>query len=75
MKSFDTPRPTPVTVEIAANPLGLGYGILVAQQALQPAVMLAYLLWIGIVGWGLNALLSLAQRRWFGRAAQAEAAA
>ncbi len=63
-----------VTVEIAANPLGLGYGILVAQQALQPAVMLAYLLWIGVVGWGLNALLSLAQHRWFGRAAQVEAA-
>jgi ABC-type nitrate/sulfonate/bicarbonate transport system permease component len=63
-----------VTVEIAANPLGLGYGILVAQQALQPAVMLAYLFWIGVVGWGLNALLSLAQRRLFGRAAMGEAA-
>jgi NitT/TauT family transport system permease protein len=64
-----------VTVEIAINPLGLGYGILIAQQALQPAVMLAYLVWIGIVGWGLNALLSLAQARLFGRAGQAEATA
>ncbi len=61
-----------VTVEIAINPLGLGYGILVAQQALQPALMLAYLVWIGIVGWALNALLSLAQKRLFGRAARVE---
>jgi len=64
-----------VTVEIAANPLGLGYGILVAQQGLQPALMLAYLVWIGIVGWGLNALLSLAQNRLFGRAARVGAQA
>lgn len=64
-----------VTVEIAANPLGLGYGILVAQQGLQPALMLAYLVWIGIVGWGLNALLSLAQNRLFGRAARTGAQA
>src|SRR5690606_32934176 len=61
-----------VTVEIAANPLGLGYGILVAQQGLQPDLMLAYLLWIGIVGYALNALLSLAQRRLFGRAGHVE---
>lgn len=64
-----------VTVEIAINPLGLGYGILVAQQALQPGLMLAYLVWIGVVGWGLNALMSLAQRRLFGRAGVVEAAA
>lgn len=61
-----------VTVEIAVNPLGLGYGILVAQQGLQPDLMLAYLLWIGIVGYALNALLSLAQNRLFGRAARVE---
>ena len=64
-----------VTVEIAVNPLGLGYGILVAQQGLQPDLMLAYLLWIGIVGYGLNTLLSVAQRRLFGRAGAVEAAA
>ena len=56
-----------VTVEIAVNPLGLGYGILVAQQGLQPAVMLAYLVWIGVIGWGVNALLSLVQNRFLGR--------
>lgn len=61
-----------VTVEIAINPLGLGYGILVAQQGLQPELMLAYLVWIGLVGWGLNALMSVAQLRLFGRAAGVE---
>ncbi|HEV7416857.1 MAG TPA: ABC transporter permease subunit, partial [Tianweitania sediminis] len=63
-----------VTVEIAANPLGLGYGILVAQQGLQPDLMLAYLVWIGVVGWSLNATLAFAEKRLFGRAAQVEAA-
>ncbi len=36
-----------VTVEIAINPLGLGAGIMLAQQALRPDLMLAYLVWIG----------------------------
>jgi ABC-type nitrate/sulfonate/bicarbonate transport system permease component len=63
-----------VTVEIAVNPIGLGFGIMSAQQALRPELMLAYLVWIGVVGYGLNALLVLAQRRLFGRAAQLEAA-
>lgn len=62
-----------VTVEIAANPLGLGYGILIAQQSLRPELMLAYLLWIGIVGFLVNALLAWAQGRLFGRAALAAA--
>jgi NitT/TauT family transport system permease protein len=62
-----------VTVEIAANPQGLGYGILIAQQSLSPQLMLAYLLWIGLVGYGLNAGLSLAQQRLLGRAAMVEA--
>ena len=54
-----------VTVEIAANPLGLGYGLMSAQQTLQPALMFALLLWVGVVGWALNAVLLLAQRRLF----------
>lgn len=61
-----------VTVEIAANPLGLGYGILIAQQSLKADLMLAYLCWIGIVGYSLNALLALAQKG-MGRAAYVEA--
>ncbi len=59
-----------VTVEIAVNPIGLGAGIMTAGQALRPELMLAYLVWIGLVGFALNALLVLAQQRLFGRAAQ-----
>jgi ABC-type nitrate/sulfonate/bicarbonate transport system permease component len=58
-----------VTVEIAINPLGLGAAMMTAQQALRPDLMLAYLVWIGVVGFALNAALVLAQRRMFGRAA------
>ena len=58
-----------VTVEIAINPIGLGAAIMTAQQALRPDLMLAYLVWIGLIGYGLNAGLMLAQRRLFGRAA------
>ncbi len=43
-----------VTVEIAANPQGLGYGLVIAQQSLHPDLMIAFLLWIGILGWGIN---------------------
>ncbi|MDN3275552.1 ABC transporter permease subunit [Frankia sp. RB7] len=62
-----------VTVEIAINPLGLGAGIMQAQQALRADLMLAYLVWIGIIGYGLNLALVVVQRRMFGRAAIAGA--
>jgi NitT/TauT family transport system permease protein len=62
-----------VTVEIAVNPIGLGYGVMTAGQALRPELMLAYLFWIGLVGYGLNAVLVLAQGSLFGRAARLEA--
>lgn len=58
-----------VTVEIAINPLGLGAGIMLAQQALRPDLMLAYLVWIGIIGYALNVALLAAQKHWFGPAA------
>jgi NitT/TauT family transport system permease protein len=58
-----------VTVEIAINPIGLGAAIMTAQQALRPDLMLAYLLWIGTVGYLLNTGLVVAQRHLFGRAA------
>lgn len=51
-----------VTVEITANPQGIGYNLVIAQQSLRPALMLAFLVWIGILGWGLNQLLVLAER-------------
>jgi ABC-type nitrate/sulfonate/bicarbonate transport system permease component len=44
-----------VTVEIAANPHGMGYAIMIAQQSLDPALMLAWLFWIGLVGYATNA--------------------
>jgi ABC-type nitrate/sulfonate/bicarbonate transport system permease component len=56
-----------VTVEIAANPIGLGSAIMLAQQSLNPALMLALLIWIGIIGVLVNAVLLLMQRALFGR--------
>jgi len=44
-----------VTVEIAANPNGMGYAMMIAQQSLDPAQMLAWLGWIGVVGFVVNA--------------------
>jgi ABC-type nitrate/sulfonate/bicarbonate transport system permease component len=61
-----------VTVEIAANPIGLGHAIMMAQQSLHPALMLALLVWIGVVGVAMNALLIFAQKRLFGRAGHVE---
>ena len=57
-----------VTVEIAINPLGVGFELMKASQSLHPDRMFAMLLWIGLVGWGLNWGLLFAQRRLFGAA-------
>lgn len=54
-----------VTVEIAANPQGLGYALMSAQQSLRPDLMFALLLWLGLLGWGLSAGLLVLQQRWF----------
>ena len=61
-----------VTAEITMNPQGLGHAMMTAQQALRPDLMLAYLVWIGLVGFLWNAVLLFAQRHLFGRAALAE---
>ena len=58
-----------VTVEIAANPLGLGYAMMRAQESLQPDLVFAYLFWVGLVGWLINAALLWFQRRIFGTVA------
>ena len=63
----------PDVIEIAVNPQGLGSGIMTAQQALRPDLMLAEFFWIGFIGLALNALLLAAQGKLFGRAALAEA--
>ena len=57
-----------VTIEIAANPLGLGYAMMMAQERSQPALMFAYLIWLGVIGWAMNAALLHIQHRWFGGA-------
>jgi NitT/TauT family transport system permease protein len=62
-----------VTVEIVANPLGLGYMLMIAQQSLHPGLMFAALLWVGIIGWALNGVLLFAQRRLFGWVAEEHA--
>ena len=51
-----------VTVEIAANPHGMGYALVIAQQSLDPALMLAWLLWIGWVGVAINSAALRLQR-------------
>ena len=55
-----------VTIEVAANPQGLGSAIMVAQESLQAELMYAVLIWLGFVGWGLNAVLLWVQHRLFG---------
>jgi len=55
-----------VTVEIAANPHGMGYAMMIAQQSLDPALMLAWLAWIGVVGYAINTG-ALALQRWVAR--------
>jgi NitT/TauT family transport system permease protein len=62
-----------VTVEIAMNPQGLGFELMSAQNSLRPEVMFAILFYISLIGWGLNAVLLLAQRRLFGAVASAGA--
>lgn len=60
-----------VTVEIAANPLGVGYEMMVAEQSFRPELMLAYLVWIGLIGWLLNQVLITMQNRFLGAAGTA----
>jgi ABC-type nitrate/sulfonate/bicarbonate transport system permease component len=54
-----------VTVEVSTNPMGLGYGMILAEQSLHPDLMLAYLVWVGVLGWALNFAITSAQRRLF----------
>lgn len=56
-----------VTTEIAANPIGMGAAMMLAQQSLNPGLTVAYLVWIGFIGWLLNYVLITLQRRFFSR--------
>ncbi len=55
-----------VTVEIVLNPRGLGYGMIIAQQTLRSEVMYAELIWLGLMGWALNAALERVVAMWPG---------
>lgn len=55
-----------VTVEIVLNPRGLGSTMMAAQQALRSDIMYAQLLWLGLVGWGLNTATRWAVSAWPG---------
>ena len=46
-----------VTVEIAVNPRGLGYALVLAQQSLQADLMYAQIVWLALLGYGLNAAM------------------
>jgi ABC-type nitrate/sulfonate/bicarbonate transport system permease component len=63
-----------VTVEIAANPQGLGYGLMVSQETLRPDRMFALLIWLGVLGWGMNYLLVRLEGRLFEHRAPSAAA-
>ena len=54
-----------VTAEIVSNPQGLGHDLMIAQETLRPERMLAVLLWVGLIGWGLNVALLRLERRLF----------
>jgi NitT/TauT family transport system permease protein len=47
-----------VTVEIVLNPRGLGYQLILAQQALQVGLMWAQIVWLCVLGFVLNLVLS-----------------
>jgi sulfonate transport system permease protein len=46
-----------VASEMIGNPAGMGYQLVMQQQALQPGKMLAYVITIGLLGMALNRLL------------------
>jgi ABC-type nitrate/sulfonate/bicarbonate transport system permease component len=51
-----------IIAEMVANPQGLGYAIVSAQQALRPDEMFAYILIVGIIGVVINKVATLASR-------------
>jgi sulfonate transport system permease protein len=51
-----------VVAEMVGNPDGLGFGIVFSQQAVRPADAFAYLVVIGVLGWGLNAAFAAVAR-------------
>ena len=52
-----------VIAEMLGNPNGLGHAVVSSQQALQPEEMFVYVLAIGLLGIGLNAIFGSASAR------------
>jgi ABC-type nitrate/sulfonate/bicarbonate transport system permease component len=44
----------------------MGYALMIAQQSLEPARMMAWLFWIAVVGYAIN-LGALRLERWVAR--------
>lgn len=51
-----------VTVEIAANPIGIGFAMIRAVQSLHPETMFAFLIWLAFVGWALSRTLEAMEK-------------
>lgn len=56
-----------VTTEIALNPRGLGYEIIVASQSLRADLMWAELFWLGLVGFSFDLFLRWVEQAWLAR--------
>lgn len=52
-----------VTVEVVGNTLGLGYGLVLSQQNMQPGITLGWLFWVGALGFTVNFVLAWFERR------------
>jgi sulfonate transport system permease protein len=60
-----------IIAEMVGNPVGLGYAVVREGQAFQPERMFAYILFVGVLGIGLNAVLMEVGRWLLPRAAPA----
>jgi len=60
-----------LVAEMIGNPQGIGHGLIAAQNSLQPAQMFSYVVIVGLLGLGLNAVFLRAARAFFPTAANA----
>lgn len=58
-----------ITIEIIGNPQGLGSALMLAREGMDPGTMLALIVWIGLIGLALNAIMGTVQQRLFGHIA------
>ena len=56
-----------VTVEVVGNTLGLGYGLVLSQQNIQPGITLGWLFWVGALGFSVNFGLAWIESRAVGK--------